>query len=68
MMKEQVYPVNLRLSGRRCAIVGGGHIALRRAKALLVAGAVVTVVAPKALPEIVDLSRSEEHTSELQSR
>lgn len=57
MMNEQVYPVNLRLSGRRCAIVGGGHIALRRAKALLAAGAVVTVVAPKALPEIVDLSR-----------
>ena len=57
MMKEQFYPVNMKLGGRRCAIVGGGHIALRRAKALVAAGAIVTVIAPQALPEIVDLSR-----------
>lgn len=57
MMKEQVYPVNMKLSGRRCAIVGGGHVALRRAKALVAAEAVVTVIAPEAVPEIVDMAR-----------
>lgn len=59
-MSEQFYPVNMKLSGRRCAVVGGGHIALRRAKALRAAGAAVTVIAPKAVPEIVDLSREGE--------
>ena len=39
-------PVMLRVAGRRCVIVGGGAVAARRARALLAAGAGVTVVAP----------------------
>ena len=38
--------VMLRLDGALCVIVGGGAVALRRARALCEAGAVVRVVAP----------------------
>jgi siroheme synthase-like protein len=41
------YPVNLVVSGRRCVVVGAGRIAARKINALLAAGAVVHVVAPK---------------------
>ena len=41
------YPVNLVLDGRRCLVVGGGHIALRKVEGLVVCGARVTVVAPR---------------------
>ncbi len=39
-------PVNLRLAGRRCVVIGGGAVALRKAGALAKAGAALTVVAP----------------------
>jgi len=40
------YPVTLLVDGRPCLVVGAGPIAARKAAGLLVAGAVVTVVAP----------------------
>lgn len=45
-------PVMLNLSGKRCVIVGGGPVAVRRAKALLEAGAAVTVIAPNTEPAL----------------
>ncbi len=39
-------PVILKLTDRRCLIVGGGKVALRRAESLVSVGAIVTVVAP----------------------
>jgi uroporphyrin-III C-methyltransferase/precorrin-2 dehydrogenase/sirohydrochlorin ferrochelatase len=45
------YPIALDLSGRAVVVVGGGNVALRRARALVQAGAVVTVIAPSVRPE-----------------
>jgi uroporphyrin-III C-methyltransferase / precorrin-2 dehydrogenase / sirohydrochlorin ferrochelatase len=45
------YPIALDLSGRAVVVVGGGNVALRRARALVTAGAVVTVIAPSVRPE-----------------
>lgn len=41
-----LYPTSLRLLGRPVLVAGGGTVAARRAKALLDAGAQVTLVAP----------------------
>jgi precorrin-2 dehydrogenase/sirohydrochlorin ferrochelatase len=49
-------PVMLKLAGRRCVIVGGGAVALRRARALLEAGAEVTVIAPRIGDELAGLA------------
>jgi uroporphyrin-III C-methyltransferase/precorrin-2 dehydrogenase/sirohydrochlorin ferrochelatase len=46
------YPLVLDLTGRRAVVVGGGAVALRRARGLLEAGALVHVVAPSVLPEL----------------
>ena len=40
------YPVELDLAGRVAVVVGGGAVALRRTRALVEAGARVTVIAP----------------------
>ena len=44
------YPAFLDLRGKRCLVVGGGHVARRKVAGLLYAGAVVTVVAPTCVP------------------
>ncbi len=43
-------PVMLQLAKRRCIIIGGGEVALRRATMLCGAGAIVTAVAPSFAP------------------
>jgi uroporphyrin-III C-methyltransferase/precorrin-2 dehydrogenase/sirohydrochlorin ferrochelatase len=45
-------PVFLSLEARRAVVVGGGHVAARKVDALAKAGARVTVVAPKLLPQL----------------
>jgi siroheme synthase-like protein len=49
-VETDVYPVALVLAGRRCLVVGGGHVAERKASGLVGAGAKVHVVAKEALP------------------
>lgn len=51
---EILYPVNLRVRGHRCLVVGGGQVALKKADGLLEAGAVVDVIAPDVVPELED--------------
>ena len=47
-----VFPVFLKLAGRRVLLVGGGPVASGKLAGLLGAGAHVTVVAPRIRPEI----------------
>jgi len=49
------YPISLVLAGRRCLVVGGGPVALRKAEGLVAAGARVTVVSPDVVDGIVAL-------------
>ena len=53
------YPIFLNLQGKKCVVVGGGKVALRKVKMLLDCGADVTVISPKPCPEIVKLSKDE---------
>jgi siroheme synthase-like protein len=50
-----VYPVNLVLRGRPALVVGGGPVALIKARGLLAAGARVTVVAPEVVDDLASL-------------
>jgi uroporphyrin-III C-methyltransferase len=47
-----VYPVGLRLLGKRVVVVGGGQVAHRRVAGLLEARALVTVVSPDVTPAL----------------
>ncbi len=47
-----LYPLALKLTGRRVLMVGGGAVATRRVPALLAAGAVVEVVSPELTPAL----------------
>ena len=51
-----LYPIGLRLAGRRVLVVGGGTVATRRVPALLDAGADVLLVAPEATPALQALA------------
>ena len=51
-MTQPLYPVGLRLAGRRVLVVGGGTVASRRVPALLDAGADVLLVAPEVTPAL----------------
>ncbi len=53
-VQEVLYPVNLRVRGHRCLVVGGGQVALAKAVGLLEAGAMVDVIAPDVVPELED--------------
>ncbi|WP_416176720.1 precorrin-2 dehydrogenase/sirohydrochlorin ferrochelatase family protein [Dialister sp.] len=50
-----MYPVNLRMDGVSCLIIGGGHVALRKVKKLVDQQARVTVLAPEICKELVAL-------------
>lgn len=41
------YPVMLKLTGKKCVIIGGGEVAARKLNILCEAGAKVTIVAPE---------------------
>lgn len=51
-MKPELFPVFLKLEGRRVVLVGAGPVAAAKLRPLLASGARVTVVAPDVLPEI----------------
>ena len=56
MLETPFYIACLKLSGRRCLVVGAGDIGLEKAEGLLACDADVTVVAPDAHPAIEELA------------
>jgi precorrin-2 dehydrogenase/sirohydrochlorin ferrochelatase len=56
----EMFPVFFKLVGRPCLVVGAGTIAAPKIVSLLRAGAAVTVVAPKAHPEVEKQARGGE--------
>ncbi len=56
MLETPLYIACLRLSGRRCVVIGGGPVGLEKVEGLLACDADVTLVAPEAQPELVQLS------------
>ncbi|SDE95202.1 precorrin-2 dehydrogenase/sirohydrochlorin ferrochelatase family protein [Sporomusa acidovorans] len=54
----ELYPVNLKLAGRRCAVIGGGAVAERKVKSLITAGAQVTVFSPVLTPGLSQLQEN----------
>lgn len=50
-----IFPISLKLQQQRCLIVGGGHIAYRKAGLLQKAGAIIDVVAPDIEPALLEL-------------
>src|SRR5215472_10825421 len=51
-----IYPLSLRLTGRRVVVVGGGSVALRRVAGLRAAGADILLVSPQLSPTLDDLA------------
>ena len=51
------YPILLNIQGKRCVVIGGGKVALRKAKMLLDCGANIIVISPKPHPDMVKLSK-----------
>jgi siroheme synthase-like protein len=56
MLETPFYIACLRLSGRRCVVIGGGDVGLEKVEGLLACDASVTLVAPEAHPELVQLA------------
>jgi precorrin-2 dehydrogenase/sirohydrochlorin ferrochelatase len=56
MLETPFYIACLRLTGRRCVVVGGGEIGLEKVEGLLACDGDVTLVAPDAIPELAALA------------
>jgi precorrin-2 dehydrogenase / sirohydrochlorin ferrochelatase len=56
MLETPFYIACLRLKGRRCVVVGGGEVGLEKVEGLLACDAEVTLIAPEAQPELVQLA------------
>ncbi|ANF82285.1 uroporphyrinogen-III C-methyltransferase [Acinetobacter sp. NCu2D-2] len=55
-----IFPISLKLQQQACLIVGGGHIAYRKAVLLQKAGAVIDVISPEINPELLAIVEATE--------
>lgn len=51
----EYYNILLNITGKKCVVVGGGGVALRKVKKLCLANAKVTVIAPEIHPELKNI-------------
>lgn len=51
-------PIFLQVEGKRCLVVGGGEVALRKVQPLIDAGASVTVISPQVTADLASLAES----------
>jgi uroporphyrin-III C-methyltransferase/precorrin-2 dehydrogenase/sirohydrochlorin ferrochelatase len=58
MTSSGSFPLTLRVSGRKVVVVGGGHVATRRAHAMVDAGADLTVVSPTLTARLTELAET----------
>jgi precorrin-2 dehydrogenase / sirohydrochlorin ferrochelatase len=56
MLETRFYIACLKLTGRRCVVIGGGDVGLEKVEGLLACDAEVTLVAPDAHPELAQLA------------
>src|ERR671926_25621 len=56
MLETPFYIACLKLTGRRCLVVGGGEVGLEKVEGLLACDGRVTLVAPEAVPELQQLA------------
>jgi len=54
-----LYPINLDLKCKKCVVIGGGKVAMRKVKTLLKAQAQVTVIAPSLTASLAELAKAE---------
>jgi siroheme synthase-like protein len=57
MLETPFYIACLKLTGRRCLVVGGGDVGLEKVEGLLACGGDVTLIAPVAHPELEQLAQ-----------
>jgi precorrin-2 dehydrogenase/sirohydrochlorin ferrochelatase len=57
MLDTPFYIACLKLTGRRCVVVGGGEIGLEKVEGLLACDGEVSVIAPEAEPALVEYAR-----------
>jgi siroheme synthase-like protein len=56
MLDTTFYIACLKLTGRRCVVVGGGEVGLEKVEGLLACDAQVVLIAPEAVPELRELA------------
>src|SRR5665811_311866 len=56
MLETPFYIACLKLTGRRCLVIGGGDVGLEKVEGLLACDADVTLIAPVAHPELESLA------------
>ena len=56
MRKTSYYPIFLNIHSKRCVVIGGGEIALRKIKTLIEHNAIVEIVSPTFCPELTNMS------------
>jgi precorrin-2 dehydrogenase / sirohydrochlorin ferrochelatase len=57
MLETPFYIACLRLSGRRCLVIGGGEVGLEKVEGLLACDGQVTLIAPTAVPALTQYAR-----------